>query len=116
MRALGLPHATLSAHGDPFADLVTQLQKGLIDMENMFELLERRSAVKDLPSAKPLTVSEGASRCAPSLHAEGSGAMSTHAAIDAISLHNHLSPQPSSGLHCNSSAANSCSRRTHCEP
>ena len=41
---------------------VMQLQKGLIDMENMFELLERRSAVQDLPSAKPLTVSEGALR------------------------------------------------------
>ena len=48
---------------------VLQLQKGLIDMENMFELLERRSAVQDLPAAKPLTVSEGAPgmrvTCAP---------------------------------------------------
>ena len=37
----------------------TQLQKGFIDMENMFQLLGRRSAVRDLRDAKPLTVSQG---------------------------------------------------------
>ena len=38
-----------------------QVQKGLIDMENMFQLLSRRSAVQDMRFAQPLTVSQGAS-------------------------------------------------------
>lgn len=38
---------------------LAQVQKGLIDMENMFDLLRTQPAVKDWPGAKPLVV-----RCA----------------------------------------------------
>ena len=61
MKVLGLPRVRRFLHVvNAEVEPVVQLQKGLIDMENMFELLDRRSAVQDLPSAKPLTVSEGA--------------------------------------------------------
>ena len=49
-----------------------QIQKGLIDMENMFELLDTKPAVDDAPDACQLAVTRGdvafdhvTFRCAP---------------------------------------------------
>lgn len=39
--------------------LASQIQKGLIDMENMFELLARKPEVDDAPDACQLVVTKG---------------------------------------------------------
>jgi ATP-binding cassette, subfamily B, heavy metal transporter len=39
-----------------------ELKQGLVDIESMFELLNRDPEIKDAPGAKPLVVSEGAIR------------------------------------------------------
>ncbi|KAL4429585.1 hypothetical protein ABPG77_008634 [Micractinium sp. CCAP 211/92] len=43
-----------------FGSYYRQIQKGLIDMENMFELMATKPAVDDAPGAAPLAITSGA--------------------------------------------------------
>lgn len=60
---LGGPHPTRApawpAQHSAAGPAAAQIQKGLIDMESMFELLTTRPAVDDAPGAAPLAITRG---------------------------------------------------------
>ena len=58
MNACALMHSHTPTHIIGFICML-QVQKALVDVENMFDLLATEPRVKDKPDAKPLSVVSG---------------------------------------------------------